>query len=113
MRIDEILKKKRTLSFEVFPPKKNEADRSKIFATIDELKTLSPDFISVTYGAGDRRQRELPAYEPGREHGDEHDLFRRSHLRMSDTPRYRCLRRRGADFRRPAWPSRTPCPRIP
>ena len=57
MRIDEILKKKRTLSFEVFPPKKNEADRSKIFATIDELKTLSPDFISVTYGAGGSNAR--------------------------------------------------------
>lgn len=57
MRIDEILKKKRTLSFEVFPPKKNEADRSKIFATIDELKMLSPDFISVTYGAGGSNAR--------------------------------------------------------
>ena len=52
MRIDEILARKRTLSFEVFPPKKGAEERDKLFATIDELKELSPDFISVTYGAG-------------------------------------------------------------
>ncbi len=52
MRIDEILQKKRTLSFEVFPPKKGADERDKLFSTIDELKALSPDFISVTYGAG-------------------------------------------------------------
>lgn len=52
MRIDEILQTKRTLSFEVFPPKKGTDERDKLFSTIDELKALSPDFISVTYGAG-------------------------------------------------------------
>ena len=52
MRIDEILARKRTLSFEVFPPKKGAEERDKLFAAIDELKELSPDFISVTYGAG-------------------------------------------------------------
>ena len=52
MRIDEILQTKRTLSFEVFPPKKGADERDKLFSTIDELKALSPDFISVTYGAG-------------------------------------------------------------
>ena len=53
MKINEILKKKRTLSFEVFPPKKNESiEFEKLYATIDTLKTLGPDFISVTYGAG-------------------------------------------------------------
>ena len=52
MRIDEILSKKRTLSFEVFPPKKDGADdKQKLFETIDGLKALNPDFISVTYGA--------------------------------------------------------------
>lgn len=52
MRIDEILSRKRTLSFEVFPPKKKEGEKEKIFSVIDELRSLSPDFISVTYGAG-------------------------------------------------------------
>lgn len=52
MRIDEILKKKRTLSFEVFPPKKDGGEElNKLFAVIDKLKSLNPDFISVTYGA--------------------------------------------------------------
>lgn len=52
MRIDEILNKKRTLSFETFPPKKGLDDIDKLKATLDELAKLNPDFISVTYGAG-------------------------------------------------------------
>lgn len=51
MKISEILKKKRTLSFEVFPPKKAEGDCGQIFRTVESLKSLNPDFISVTYGA--------------------------------------------------------------
>ena len=51
MRIDEILSKKRTLSFEVFPPKKGNDEINKVFNTIKELKEYNPDFISVTYGA--------------------------------------------------------------
>lgn len=52
MRIDKILQKKRTLSFEVFPPKKDgSGEFEKLFSAIDKLKTLNPDFISVTYGA--------------------------------------------------------------
>lgn len=51
MKIDQILKNKRTLSFEVFPPKKAETGTEGIFRTVEELKTLRPDFISVTYGA--------------------------------------------------------------
>ncbi len=42
---------KKTLSFEVFPPKKESGEIEHIFSTIDELRELSPDFISVTYGA--------------------------------------------------------------
>ena len=57
MRIDEILKNKRTLSFEVFPPKKAETETEKLFETIRELKKLRPDFISVTYGAGGSNAR--------------------------------------------------------
>jgi len=39
------------LSFEFFPPK-TEAGRSKLINTRNELATLSPDFFSMTYGAG-------------------------------------------------------------
>lgn len=42
---------KPTYSFEIFPPK-GSGDLASIFATIDELASLSPDLISVTYGAG-------------------------------------------------------------
>lgn len=38
-------------SCEVFPPKRND-DIYEIYKTLDELKLLKPDFISVTYGAG-------------------------------------------------------------
>lgn len=38
-------------SLEIFPPKKNSGVNT-IYTTLDSLKTLSPDFISVTYGAG-------------------------------------------------------------
>ncbi|MBR6072679.1 MAG: methylenetetrahydrofolate reductase [Acholeplasmatales bacterium] len=52
MRIDEILKNKRTLSFETFPPKKGLDDLDKTKEVLSELAKLNPDFISVTYGAG-------------------------------------------------------------
>lgn len=42
---------KTIFSFEVFPPKKT-MPIDTIFSTLDELKGLSPDFISVTFGAG-------------------------------------------------------------
>jgi methylenetetrahydrofolate reductase (NADPH) len=40
-----------TLSFEVFPPKR-EGNLERLYQTIQELVTLEPHFISVTYGAG-------------------------------------------------------------
>lgn len=51
MKIIDIINSKKTLSFEVFPPKKDSSEINKIYATIDELKELKPDYISVTYGA--------------------------------------------------------------
>lgn len=39
------------LSLEIFPPKRD-YPLDVVFATIEELKTLNPKFISVTYGAG-------------------------------------------------------------
>ncbi|MEZ5892976.1 MAG: methylenetetrahydrofolate reductase [NAD(P)H] [Parvularculaceae bacterium] len=55
--------KNATMSFEVFPPKTAEgADR--LISVADALARLSPDFISVTYGAcGSTRQRTLGVAE--------------------------------------------------
>ena len=38
------------ISYEVFPPKPS-SPVDTIYNTLNELKDLSPDFISVTYGA--------------------------------------------------------------
>jgi methylenetetrahydrofolate reductase (NADPH) len=52
MRIVELFKaKKPVISFEIFPPKLDTPIES-IFDALDQFKALSPDFISVTYGAG-------------------------------------------------------------
>jgi methylenetetrahydrofolate reductase (NADPH) len=40
------------VSFEFFPPKTDEGDRVLLEKTIPALKALSPDYCSVTYGAG-------------------------------------------------------------
>ncbi|MBQ8591180.1 MAG: methylenetetrahydrofolate reductase [Lachnospiraceae bacterium] len=47
---------KPTLSFEVFPPKKEE-EFTSAFHTLDSLATHNPDFISVTYGAGGSKSK--------------------------------------------------------
>lgn len=52
MKIDEIFAKKDLVfSFEIFPPK-TISSVDTIYKTLEELKDLKPDFISVTYGAG-------------------------------------------------------------
>lgn len=52
MKIDEIFEKKDLVfSFEIFPPKTT-SSIDTIYKTLEELKDLKPDFISVTYGAG-------------------------------------------------------------
>ena len=51
MKISEIYKKKKSLSFEIYPPKKD-AELENIDETLDVLCELKPDFISVTFGAG-------------------------------------------------------------
>ena len=53
MKISEIFKnKKPVFSLEIFPPKKNKGNIEQIYSTLDGLKDIRPDFISVTYGAG-------------------------------------------------------------
>lgn len=48
---DLLDKTKTSISFEVFPPKK-EDEFQDIFSKLDTLVALKPDFISCTYGAG-------------------------------------------------------------
>ena len=52
MKISDILERVNpAFSFEFFPPKDDDGF-SKLFKTIDNLKTWNPAFVSVTYGAG-------------------------------------------------------------
>lgn len=52
--LQNMFEHKRTLSFEVFPPKKD-GEFEKAFEVLKALGELAPDFISVTYGAGGSR----------------------------------------------------------
>jgi methylenetetrahydrofolate reductase (NADPH) len=59
MHVDEIIaaKSEPVFSFEFFPPKSDEGERN-LRAALEALGPLSPDFVSVTYGAGgSTRQR--------------------------------------------------------
>jgi methylenetetrahydrofolate reductase (NADPH) len=49
-RIADLLARGRTLSFEFFPPKTDEA-RRQLEKAVHELAPLKPSFVSVTYGA--------------------------------------------------------------
>lgn len=52
MQIKDLYKKgSPVISFEVFPPKKD-SDIDEIYSVLGQMTELSPDFISVTYGAG-------------------------------------------------------------
>ncbi len=71
MRIASLLTRgEPVFSFEFFPPKTEAGDRA-LLATLADLKTLRPDFVSVTYGAGGStrdRTVELVAYILGELH---------------------------------------------
>jgi methylenetetrahydrofolate reductase (NADPH) len=52
VRIAEVLQERRPVfSFEFFPPKTDEGQRT-LEGTLEVLKADSPDYVSVTYGAG-------------------------------------------------------------
>ncbi|MGM9631546.1 MAG: methylenetetrahydrofolate reductase [NAD(P)H] [Eubacteriales bacterium] len=52
MKITEIINgDKKSLSFEVFPPKKSDKYES-VLGAVKEIASLSPSYMSVTYGAG-------------------------------------------------------------
>lgn len=52
----EMFTRDSSLSFEVFPPKK-EDEFDNCYKVLDSLSNLDPDFISVTYGAGGSRSK--------------------------------------------------------
>ncbi len=52
MKINELFKKKKVVySFEIFPPKVNDGI-DKILNTLDSIRDLRPDYVSITYSAG-------------------------------------------------------------
>ena len=51
LKIKDILKKTRPVSFEFFPPRHAEGIPA-VLETLNELKAYCPDYVSVTYGAG-------------------------------------------------------------
>ena len=51
LKIKDILKKTRPVSFEFFPPRQAEGIPA-VLETLNELKAYCPDYVSVTYGAG-------------------------------------------------------------
>jgi methylenetetrahydrofolate reductase (NADPH) len=53
VRIDEIIASSDSpvFSFEFYPPKTDEGERN-LRATLEDLRSFEPDFVSVTYGAG-------------------------------------------------------------
>ena len=62
MKFSEIYRnsQKPVISFEIFPPKTNKGVERLKRTTLCELKELSPDFITVTYGAmGTTRERTI------------------------------------------------------
>ena len=51
MKFSDLMKKRQTLSFEVYPPK-TEKGMNNLPGMIRRLGELQPDYISCTYGAG-------------------------------------------------------------
>ena len=51
MKIRQMFEKGTVFSFEIFPPKKT-SSIDTIYNTLEQLRDLKPDFISVTFGAG-------------------------------------------------------------
>jgi len=49
--LKDMFENKRTLSFEVFPPK-TDANYDSVNSAVEEIASLKPSYMSVTYGAG-------------------------------------------------------------
>lgn len=62
---DLITQDKATLSFEVFPPKKD-TDFADVEAAALGIAAFKPDYMSVTYGAGGEAPRDIRSSLHGR-----------------------------------------------
>lgn len=77
--LNDIFKRKKAVySFEIFPPKKTDGI-ALVYRAIDQIKTLEPDFISVTYGAGGS-ETNLFNIELARYIGDQCGIASTAHL---------------------------------
>ena len=60
MKIKNIFNEKELVfSLEVFPPRPDVPIKN-IYQTLEELKDIDPDYISVTYGAGEELEKTEP-----------------------------------------------------
>lgn len=57
MKTAELFKEKTVFSFEIFPPRKDTPVES-IYSTLEALRDMTPDFISVTYSASGRANKD-------------------------------------------------------
>ena len=51
LKIKNILKEKKTISCEFFPPREAEGIPA-VLRAVERIRGYNPDFVSVTYGAG-------------------------------------------------------------
>lgn len=80
MKISSLFNGEKTVfSLEVFPPKKKSGSVETIYSTLDGLKSVKPDFISVTYGAGGNRA-DLSTFEICRIIKEKYDTPAIAHL---------------------------------
>lgn len=78
MQTGSLFEQKTVFSFEIFPPRPT-ASIETIYSTLDRLKGLEPDFISVTFGAGGNLNDQLTV-EIAQKIQEEHFLPSVAHL---------------------------------
>ena len=91
------------VSFEFFPPTSEEMDKM-LWESIERLKPLAPNFVSVTYGAGGINARAHARDGQAHPGGNAADAGRASHLRRGHARgnrrhRAQLSRRRRAPYR--------------
>src|SRR3954464_5855672 len=89
MRIADLLERQRPVfSFEFFPPKTDEGQQT-LRNTLEVLKDDEPDYVSVTYGAGDAtRNRTVEVTKTSK---SDHGIEARAHRSGVGEPRERLV----------------------